>query len=177
MTYSQKALNHGGYDYYYCKWIQHAGSNISYTIATDYSFSISDTLTTDDIAHLGILPASAYVRFTWNSETNELGRAYLENSAEPLVIQGENLKDTIGADKNELIPTKSNEWQYQVEAQANANTNIQVVADYNSHEQYLKGTLGQPEKIISGTTTRDYLVRLTYDFRTNQLISTLIDNN
>ena len=177
MTYSQKALIHGGYDYYYCKWIQHAGSNISYTIANDYSFSISDTLTTDDIADLGILPASAYVRFTWNSQTNKLERAYIGDSVEPLAIKGEGLKDTIGAAKNELIPTKSNEWQYQVETKANANTNIQVVADYNSHEQYLKGTLGQPEKIISGSTTRDYLVRLTYDFRTNQLISTLIDNN
>ena len=174
MTYSQKALNHGGYDYYYCKWIQHAGSNISYTIANDYSFSISDTLTTDDIAHLGILPASAYVRFTWNSQTNKLERAYI---GESVAIEGENLKDAIGTDKKVLIPSKSNDWQYQVEAQANANTNIQVVADYNSHEQYLKGTLGQPEKIISGSTTRDYLVRLTYDFRTNQLISTLIDNN
>ena len=174
MTYSQKALNHGGYDYYYCKWIQHAGSNISYTIANDYSFSISDTLTTDDIAHLGILPASAYVRFTWNSQTNKLERDYI---GESVAIEGENLKDAIGADKNELIPTKLNEWQYQVEAQANANTNIQVVADYNSRTQYLKGTIEQPEKVISGNTTRDYLVRLTYDFRTNQLISTLIDNN
>ena len=174
MTYSQKALNHGGYDYYYCKWIQHAGSNISYTIANDYSLSISDTLTTDDIAHLGILPASAYVRFTWNSQTNKLERAYI---GESVAIEGENLKDAIGTDKNVLIPSKLNDWQYQVEAQANANTNIQVVADYNSHEQYLKGTLGQPEKIISGSTTRDYQVRLIYDFRTNQLISTLIDNN
>lgn len=174
MTYSQKALNHGGYDYYYCKWIQHAGSNISYTIANDYSFSISDTLTTDDIAHLGILPASAYVRFTWNSQTNKLERAYI---GESVAIEGENLKDSIGTDKNVLIPSKLNDWQYQVEVQANANTNIQVVADYNSHEQYLKGTLGQPEKIISGSTTRDYQVRLIYDFRTNQLLSTLIDNN
>ena len=174
MTYSQKALNHGGYDYYYCKWIQHAGSNISYTIANDYSFSISDTLTTDDIAHVGILPASAYVRFTWNSQTNKLARAYIGDS---VAIEGENLKDAIGTDKNVLIPTKLNDWQYQVEAQANANTNIQVVADYNSRTQYLKGTIEQPEKVISGNTTRDYLVRLTYDFRTNQLISTLIDNN
>ena len=174
MTYSQKALNHGGYDYYYCKWIQHAGSNISYTIANDYSFSISDTLTTDDIAHLGILPASAYVRFTWNSQTNKLERAYI---GESVAIKGEDLKDAIGTDKNALIPSKLNDWQYQVEAQANANTNIQVVADYNSRTQYLKGTSVQPEKIISGSTTRDYQVRLTYDFRTNQLISTLIDNN
>lgn len=174
MTYSQKALIHGGYDYYYCKWIQHAGSNISYTIANDYSFSISDTLTTDDIAHLGILPASAYVRFTWNSQTNKLERAYI---GESVAIEGENLKDAIGTDKNVLIPSKLNDWQYQIAAQANANTNIQVVADYNSRTQYLKGTIEQPEKVISGNTTRDYLVRLTYDFRTNQLISTLIDNN
>ena len=174
MTYSQKALIHGGYDYYYCKWIQHAGSNISYTIANDYSFSISDTLTTDDIAHLGILPASAYVRFTWNSQTNKLERAYI---GESVAIEGENLKDAIGTDKNVLIPSKLNDWQYQVEAQANANTNIQVVANYNGRTQYLKGTIEQPEKVISGNTTRDYLVRLTYDFRTNQLISTLIDNN
>ena len=174
MTYSQKALIHGGYDYYYCKWIQHAGSNISYTIANDYSFSISDTLTTDDIAHLGILPASAYVRFTWNSQTNKLERAYI---GESVAIEGEDLKDAIGTEKDALIPSKLNDWQYQVEAQANANTNIQVVADYNSRTQYLKGTIEQPEKVISGNTTRDYLVRLTYDFRTNQLISTLIDNN
>ena len=174
MTYSQKALNHGGYDYYYCKWIQHAGSNISYTIANDYSFSISDTLTTDDIAHLGILPASAYVRFTWNSQTNKLERAYI---GESVAIEGEDLKDAIGTEKDALIPSKLNDWQYQVEAQANASTNIQVVADYNSRTQYLKGTIEQPEKVILGNTTRDYLVRLTYDFRTNQLISTLIDNN
>ena len=75
MTYSETALSHGGYDYYFCEWILR-GKNIKYAVANDYSFCISDTLSSDDITNASTLPADANVRFTWNSETNHLDRAF-----------------------------------------------------------------------------------------------------
>ena len=188
MTHSQTALTHGGYDYYFCKWLQ-KGNNVKYVVANDYSYCVSDTLTTDDIVTNinGDLPANANVRFTWNSSTDSLSRAYLSGSGDIkdrylVLIGNANLKDTSGKNFN-VSGLKANEvafedmgnWLYQLDVKANQNTLVKLTADYNKKTQYFKGSADDTEQLIKGSENY-YALRLIYDFKTNYLVSGLVGN-
>ena len=181
MTYSETARSHGGYDYYFCEWILR-GKNIKYAVANDYSLCISDTLSCDDITNASTLPADANVRFTWNSETNHLERAYLAGSGNAsdrfLVLEGdETLKDVNGSElnSNEAIFKDLEDWQYQVDVKADNNTKVKLTAKYNNQVQYFKGSATEKVQILEGGT-RAYKIRLIYDFKTNYIITALIDD-
>ena len=188
MTHSQTALTHGGYDYYFCKWLQ-KGSSVKYVVANDYSYCVSDTLTTDAIVTNvnGILPANANVRYTWNSSTNTLSRAYLAGSGiisdRYLVLVGNaNLKDTSGnpfdvsgLEDNEVAFKDMENWLYQLDVKANQNTLVKLTAKYNNMTQYFKGSADDTEQLIKGSDDY-YTLRLIYDFKTNYLVSGLVGN-
>ena len=187
MTHSETALMHGGYDYYFCKWIESVSSNIKYTVANDYSLCVSDTLDGDAIAPQGSLPAQANVRFTWNSKKNALKRAYLSGSGDVsqrfLVLEGdEHLTDVngnpfkvSGLNNNEAIFKDMEDWQYQVDVKADNNTKVKLTAKYNNQVQYFKGSATEKVQILEGGT-RAYKIRLIYDFKTNYIITALIDD-
>ena len=187
MTHSETARMHGGYDYYFCKWIETIGSNIKYTVANDYSYCVSDTLDGDAIAPQGSLPAQANVRFTWNSKKNTLERAYLSGSGDVsqrfLVLEGdEHLTDVngnpfkvSGLNNNEAIFKDMEDWQYQVDVKADNNTKVKLTAKYNNQVQYFKGSATEKVQILEGGT-RAYKIRLIYDFKTNYIITALIDD-
>ena len=190
MTNSETALKHGGYDYYFCKWVANAGYNVRYTVANDYSHCVSDTLIGDTIASDGNLPAQANVRFTWNSNTNHLERAYISGSTNVsdrfLVLEGNaNLKDANGNSlnvsglgaANQAIFKDMTDWRYQVDVKVNDNTKIKLTAKYNNQIQYFKGSKDETIGIITGAKNRLYKIRLIYDFKTNYLLSALIDSD
>lgn len=189
MTNSETALKHGGYDYYFCKWVANAGYNVRYTVANDYSHCVSDTLIGDTIASDGNLPAQANVRFTWNSNTNHLERAYISGSTNVsdrfLVLEGNaNLKDANGNSLNvsglsadQAIFKDMTDWRYQVDVKVNDNTKIKLTAKYNNQIQYFKGSKDETIGIITGAKNRLYKIRLIYDFKTNYLLSALIDSD
>lgn len=187
MTYSQTALTHGGYDYYFCKWV-HKDQNVQYVVANDYSYCVSDTLTTDAIVtNNGILPANANVRYTWNSSTNALARAYLSGSSDIkdryLVLVGDaNLQDLegqafniSGLNSNEANFKDMGNWQYQLDVKADQNTQVKLTADYNGKTQYFIGNADSTKQLIKGTD-KHYALRLIYDFKTNYLVSGLVGN-
>ena len=190
MTHSQTALKQvGGYDYYFCKWVL-KDQSVQYVVANDYSYCVSDTLTTDSIVTNvnGILPANANVRYTWNSSTNELARAYLAGSGNIadryLVLIGDaNLKDTSGKNFN-VSGLKDNEvafedmgnWLYQLDVKANPHTQVKLTADYNEKTQYFIGSADTTKQLIKGNDTTHYALRLIYDFKTNYLVSGLVGN-
>lgn len=188
MTHSQTALKHGGYDYYFCKWVL-KDQSVQYVVANDYSYCVSDTLTTDAIVTNvnGILPANANVRYTWNSSTNTLSRAYLAGSGNIadryLVLVGNaNLKDTSenpfdvsGLNPNEVAFKDMENWLYQLDVKANQNTLVKLTADYNKKTQYFKGSADDTEQLIKGSGNY-YTLRLIYDFKTNYLVSGLVGN-
>ena len=187
MTHSETARMHGGYDYYFCKWIATKESNIKYTVANDYSYCVSDTLDGDAIAPQGSLPAQANVRFTWNSKKNTLERAYLSGSGDVsqrfLVLEGdEHLTDVngnpfkvSGLNNNEAIFKDMEDWQYQVDVKADNNTKVKLTAKYNNQVQYFKGNANEKVQLLQGAN-RPYKIRLIYDFKTNYIITALIDD-
>lgn len=193
MTYSETALIHSDsvYDYYFCEWIL-SGKNIKYAVANDYSLCISDTLSSDDITNASTLPANANVRFTWNSSTNSLSRAYLSGSGNIkdrylVLIGNEYLKDVdgntfpvgtgdrTGLKANEVAFEDMGNWLYQLDVKANKNTRVKLTADYNGETQYFKGGADTTVQLIKGADDY-YTLRLIYDFKTNYLVSGLVGN-
>ena len=189
MTHSQTALKHGGYDYYFCKWALE-NTNVHYVVANKYSYCVSDTLKNGDFTNNeGKIPHNANVRYTWNSSTNAMSRAYINGSGDVkdryLILEGDaNIKDIEGNTFNitDLHANEANfkdmgNWLYQLEVKANSNAKVKLTANYNGTKQYFKGGAGAEEKVslITGAT-KDYKLRLVYDFKTNYLISALIDD-
>ena len=189
MTHSQTALKHGRYDYYFCKWALE-NTNVHYVVANKYSYCVSDTLKNGDFTNNeGKIPHNANVRYTWNSSTNAMSRAYINGSGDVkdryLILEGDaNIKDIEGNtfDIDGLNDHEANfkdmgNWLYQLEVKANSNAKVKLTANYNDTKQYFKGGEGAEEKVslITGAT-KDYKLRLVYDFKTNYLISALIDD-
>ena len=189
MTHSQTALKHGDYDYYFCKWALE-NTNVHYVVANKYSYCVSDTLKNGDFTNNeGKIPHNANVRYTWNSSTNEMSRAYINGSGDVkdryLILEGDaNIKDIeghtfniTGLNANEANFKDMGNWLYQLEVKANSNAKVKLTANYNGTKQYFKGGAGAEEKVslITGAT-KDYKLRLVYDFKTNYLISALIDD-
>ena len=189
MTHSQTALKHGGYDYYFCKWALE-NTNVHYVVANKYSYCVSDTLKNGDFTNNeGKIPHNANVRYTWNSSTNAMSRAYINGSGDVkdryLILEGDaNIKDIegntfkiTGLNANEANFKDMGNWLYQLEVKANSNAKVKLTANYNGTKQYFKGGEGTEEKVslITGAT-KDYKLRLVYDFKTNYLISALIDD-
>ena len=137
------------YNYYLCKWIGTSGTNVKFTIADDYNTELVESYgkepnASDPLYNRETLPATANVRFSWNSEENTLSRAYLSGSTNAsdrfLVLvettspskgliydsEGRTITEAGGGKVSglgdyELIFKDNGNWVYQVVIQANPN--------------------------------------------------------
>ena len=187
------------YDYYYCKWVNDANTNVKCVIANDYCNAVSDTLIGDDILGTYMedevekprqtLPYAANVRFSYNSYTNSLKRAYINGATDWqqsfLLLKGDSkIKNLNGTPfpGDSVTFTDKNNWIYQLDLKAQENARIKLTANYRynseDHIQYFIGSKGyfdvaHTEQIIGGTDpdTTWFPMRLIYDFKTNKLIA------
>ena len=174
------------------------GMAISDTLTADATTLWGDLLANADKMVTGeTLPASANVRFSWNEKSNFLHRAYLAGSTDVasrfLVLEGQSgqLYDAegnalaagvdngtdprFGLNANEEIFNDISNWVYQADVQMIPKAEIKLTAKYNNKVQYF---IGKPtescDTILSGTGSQKYLIRLLYDFKTNELISAYV---
>ena len=199
MTYSSYADKSHNYDHYFCKWVSNedehgnfvAYNNVKFCIANDYSHALSDELNGDELIDnhsiaTGCIPQSANVRYSWDSKTNEVSRAYIAGSGLAshrfLVLTGNKyLKDidgtalnVSGLKANEALFTDKQNWIYQLDVQANSNTDITLTAQYNNRIQTFFGTsksIGGSDPIMQATNDDYHKVRMIYDFKNNNLIA------
>ena len=94
MAYSDYADLHENFTHSYTQWYDITNrKNLKFTVANDYSVSISDTLVREALegqwAHIndyidekGDLNRQANVRFMYNSKTNAISRAYIDGAYE-----------------------------------------------------------------------------------------------
>ena len=194
LEYSDYSKSHSGYDYYHVHWTP-TSKNLHFTIANDYSPSISDTMTTGASPFtFDALPYQASVRFMYNSATNKLDRAYLNGSTEGgdatylmLKAKNDSISETnnaaIGKDGDALNSTTFEDlgnWVYQKDLKAIPGTHVRLISNYyyssTPHYQYFKGSNSgtwnnaSTEQIIGGTGEAQTL-RLVYDYKTNHLVS------
>ena len=186
-TFNFKATDPNTYDYYYCKWINDAGTNVRCVIANDINVAISDTLKTEAILGGGeTLPEGANVRFSYNSITNTLKRSYLTGASTDVflnimpdaaskVYQTDGTTDmynggAVGA-TNKFSDLGN--WVYELNVKVKPNATAAVKANYNSTSQAL---IASGTTLVGGTGSDLYSIRLVYDFRTNNLMSAWMPN-
>ena len=195
MTYAQYPEEKGyGFNYYKAKWVGTTGTDVTYTIACDFSPALCDTLVADEgnnplsDPEARSLPHAANIRFGWHSKTNKLKRAYINGSTNVadrflVMIGDEKLKDKdgnalsiSGLNANEISFSDLNNWIYRCDITAVEGAAVKLTANYDSHVQYFIGTSEKPEEILGGTGSKEYLMRVTYDFKTNRLMTAWLPN-
>ena len=184
------------FDHYYCKWVGSSGTNVRCVIANEYNKAISDTLKGDET--LGgvsseTLPAAANVRFSYNSFTNEVRRAYIAGSTNPndrfLIMHGNVVSDdhkllTLGEEvinyhntyanlnSDEAYFSDKNNWVYQIDLKAKSGAETYLTARYNGDDRVLYGSSTDWKPIItSSNPSIAYNITVTYDFKTNNLMT------
>ncbi len=172
------ADNQQGYNYYKTRWIT-IGKDVSYTVANDYSKNISATMTEDNIIGTGkqTLPADANVRFTWNSNTNALSRAYIKGSSNTsdkfVQVYGTNIysdSECLTALTPEApgLFKDNQDWVYEYTMYAKTGATATVMTSYNDHQQYLISN----QAVFSSTKDADIAtLRTLYDFKTNRFVA------
>lgn len=199
MEYSDYSKEHSGYDYYHCHWTP-AGKNVRFCVANDYSQNVSETMTNGDSPfNWENLPYQASVRFMYNSNTNVIGRAYINGSSEGGNATFLWLEGSTGANKRILrldgsdFPSDTarfgddGNWVYRRDLKAEEGARIKLISNYyynnTNHYQYFKGTNAtwsdaSTEQILGGDSpTTAHTIRVIYDFKTNHLLSAwLVDD-
>ena len=183
-TYISK--QNSGYNYYYCNWI-FANNNVKFTIANDYSECVTDTVENDDfVTNSGNLSADANVRFMYNDSSNFIGRAYINGSTynnRYLVLTGDDNTfdidgNTIPASgsllANEMEFEDKGNWVYQEDLKAKSGSVVSVTAKYQNQVQNF---ITDQTLITSTDESTKYLLRVVYDFKTNQLIAAWLPDN
>ena len=199
MTRSDEAKANSNFSHYYCKWIESNNNvNVKFTVANDYGYAISDTLEADRTDLWGValankmvgdnqtLPKNANVRFAWNEYSNFIHRAYIAGSAVVsdrfLVLEGDaNIYDEKGSqlnvsglDANQQIFRDNSNWIYYADVQMKPNAPVKVTAKYNGQTQYFVGKQNETVALLKGSGSEKYLIRMLYDFKTNQLLSAYV---
>ncbi len=203
MTRSDEAKANSNFSHYYCKWVKSNNDvNVKFTVANDYGYAISDTLEADRTDLWGValaadddakmvdssqkLPTDANVRFAWNEYSNFVHRAYIAGSAVVgdrfLVLEGDaNIFDATGSalnvsglKANEQIFRDNSNWIYYADVQMKPMAPVKVTAEYDGHTQYFIGKQNETVTLLEGRGDKKYLIRMLYDFKTNQLISAYV---
>lgn len=141
------------------------------------------------------LPTDANVRFAWNEYSNFVHRAYIAGSANVsdrfLVLEGDaNIFDAngnslaagvdngtdprYGLNANEEIFRDNSNWIYYADVQMKPMAPVKVTAKYNGKTQYFIGKQNETVTLLQGSGEEKYLIRMLYDFKTNQLISAYV---
>jgi hypothetical protein len=186
------------FDYYMCAWIGDAGTNVKCVIANDYNNQLSDTLQGDAVigALAQTMPAAGNVRFSYNSYTNEIKRAYISGSAYAsdrfLVLEGDakmfNESGTplttgngrvSGLEQYEMNFTDDHNWIYEATVMAQPNARFKLTAKFNNQIQYFYGAAGARTDettalLLGGSDENKYKMRIVYDFKTNRMIKAFI---
>ena len=144
-----------------------------------------------------VLPANANVRFSWNEKTNFIHRAYIAGTTHVhdryLVLTGKEGDNKLfgldgqqlpagqdgdpryGLTENEEIFKDISNWVYYADVKMIPGAAVQLTAKYNGKTQYFIGNQGQfSNTILQGTGGDKYLIRMLYDFKTNELISAYV---
>lgn len=180
------------FDYYYCRYIKGGGMNVKFVIANDYNNAVSDTIV-EDVDYLvtagggsskEFLPASANIRFSYNSSTNTPKRAFINGSVTdeylnivPNAASQVYSAETGGTDYYEAAASTrkfvdDGNWVYEYEAWVVPDGQAGVTAKYNNHTQTLVPTtttlMGKNGDVAD---TKRYKIRTVYDFKTNLLMT------
>ena len=212
MTYSEYSMTSAlplakQFSHYYVKDLHgdENSVNISFTVATDYSEAICDTIlggaASGDLRDTWgneTLNVMANVRFSYNQATNTLWRAYTIGPSDDnymvLCSNGSNVyasSDAVSGSAAIKFADLGN-WVYQVDAWANTNSYVKLTAKMHrsgasDETQYIKGIEGNGSDgtpwtaddavlLVGGTGSKQHM-RITYDFKTDRMMTSWVPSN
>ncbi len=191
-TTNYSEANANTFDYYFCKWISSseiANTSVRFQVVTKYGNAVAETMVDDATLGTGVeyLPHQANVRFSYNSYTNALNRAYLLGSSDDatkyLVITSissaqdarnvlyDETGNEITIDIHKPFEDKQN-WIYELSVRVYPTAHGKIQAYYDGAYRDLLA-----DKILMGGVVRGsyrYDIRLVYDFKINKLMSAYI---
>lgn len=182
------------YDNYWCHYFESKDCNIKCVIANDYCNQLSDTIKSDGIARMDggepFVPVDGTsIRFSYNSATNTIGRAYLgassaddflniEASTDDKVYKSDGTTDIydLAATPANRKFTDNGNWVYELDLKVIPGGKAGVKAVYTDassveHTQELVPTTTQ---LLGGTGSSKYTIHLVYDFKTNYFMPTWV---
>ncbi len=185
----KNTINPTAFDYYFMKWLDldtdnNEKKNIKCVIANQYNNAISDTLKSDGIATMvggePVLDNDGSVRFSYNSKTNALERAYLtgasnltlETYAANKIYNKGGSTDQYGSHPGFVDDVV---WTYEITVDAKLGAQAGVRANWvnKAGTDHYQTLIANTNKIIDGTgSDNKYTIRILFDFKTNSLIST-----
>lgn len=185
------------FDNYWCKYYGTGTAhtaNIKCVVANDYCNQLSDTLKQDALSIAWMSGGEPYVpndgtsiRFSYNSATNTINRAYLKAqdyddyldikvSTDDKVYNTSD-EDLYGESAAKCRFTDTEDWVYEKTVKVIPGGKAGVVANYASITQTF---LPDTTTLIgsSDASSTKYTIRLVYDFKTNYMMSSfLIDGS
>ena len=174
------------YDHYWVDWFLGSGDAGSYeeqsvvaTVGNKYNANLAGVLGSDEYAPKGMTKSTGgNVRYGYNPETNYFKRAIIDagNSAVRISssVAGKVMISTNGgstytqdASSTTCYFADATNWNYQVFAK------IKGKSTATASTSYVTGTqkMAENKQLIGGDTGEDYVVVITYDFKTNRFIA------
>ena len=185
MTYSQYAKDHSGFSHYFCKWVEVDNKpNTKFVISNDYGVAISDTLAKDDYTdEHGTIAYDANIRWSWNIVDNKVARAYIQGTWDVKTsTRNRNLvvnykSSSTAADATDLLDD-SGDWIYQKDFTVKVGSHLNsLTAQYPVTTGPIQ-TFAENLDMLTGSSgnTKDYTVRVLYDFKINKTLVALVPN-
>lgn len=172
------------YNYYFCVWIgeedsghYNSSTNVNYAVGNEYNENISNIYRADafttSFGNLKGEDHGANVRFTWNSHTGAMSRAYIAGSSSTgfLTVEGELIYTDNTLSTPITSPQNLNDlenWVYQYSLTAKSGATLTIKAVYDDQTQIFVNN----KQIFKSGNDEDYCVmNVLYDFKTNHIIS------
>ena len=180
------------FDNYWCHYYSTDADNIKCVIANDYCNQLSDTLKGDDISRMSgtepyVPKDKTSIRFSYNSATNTIARAYLKSQddddyldIEPFetgYVYNTSSEDLKGAGDNKRRFTDNGDWIYEKDLKVYPGAKAGVSATYKdaSGVDHVQTLLPTSNTVLGGTKGENqYDIRVVYDFKTNYMMSSFI---
>lgn len=182
------------FDNYWCHYYYTNAGNIKCVIANEYCNQLSDTIKGDGIARMSgkepfVPKAGTSIRFSYNSATNTIGRAYLDKSLDNDYLNivpnatGKVFKldgtDLYDAEEDNYVDTRFDDklnWVYEKEVLVVPGAEAGVSATFNDASSVAHKQMFLPKTytLLGGSGKGKYRVRVVYDFKTNFMMAAFL---
>ena len=182
------------FDNYWCHYYYTNAGNIKCVIANEYCNQLSDTIKGDGIARMSgkepfVPKAGTSIRFSYNSATNTIGRAYLDKSLDNDYLNivpnatGKVFKldgtDLYDAEEDNYVDTRFDDklnWVYEKEVLVVPGAEAGVSATFYDASSVAHKQMFLPKTymLLGGEGKGKYHVRVVYDFKTNFMMAAFL---
>ena len=180
IKFEKNSLFGDDYDHYWVDWFPSGGvKSVVATVGNKYNANLAGVLGSDEFAPKGMTKSTGgNVRYGYNPETNYFKRAIIDagstavqissSAADNVMISNDGGSTyTQDASSTTCYLADATNWNYQAFAKVKGTATATAKTSYVTGTQ----TMASNKKLIGGDSGTDYVVVITYDFKTNRFIA------